>query len=106
MAIDPIPLHQVLADIDTAASFIIRYVECDVNRKTGGRVVERLACKLKNSAPKGDGHSTGKSGQVVPKKDFDNSDPYAFHIRDLKSQEIKGVHARLIIGYNNKPVMY
>lgn len=106
MTIAPIALHEVLADIETAPSFRIRYVECDVNRKTGGRVVERLACKLKNSAPKADSVTTGKKGQLVEKKDKDSSDPYAFHIRDINSGDIKGVHARLIIGYNDKPVRY
>jgi hypothetical protein len=106
MAIAPIPLHTVLAEIDSAPSFKIRYVECDVNRKRGGRVVERLAVKLKNSAPRTSAPTSGRWGKATESKDKDANDPYAFHIKDFHSEEIKGVHARLIVGFDDQPVRY
>ena len=77
-----------------------------MNRKRGGRVVERLAVKLKNYDPIRSAESSGRWNKPAKSKDADAGDPYAFHIRDLRSGEVKGVHARLITAFNDQPVRY
>lgn len=100
-----VALHQVLAEIETAKSFTVRYVEADINRRTGGRIAERLATKLKNSDSVSK-VTRAKNGKPTVSRDPNHYDHFTFNVKDLHTDQIHKIHARLIVGFNDKTVRY